>query len=570
MSGDTGPSRPRIFISYRRDEMDFIAGWLYERLAKTFGRDQVFKDVDSIESGADFVDAITAAVSASEVLLALIGKQWLTFESESGGRRLEESDDLVRLEIETALAKRIRIIPVLVNGAHMPNEEELPKSIAMLARRQALELRSQGSELDIRRLIEIIEQRRPAKGQWQMGGWRVGRVMTLVAIALVIAVVFGIALIGIGPFTPAHPPAPGQRAMLANVTTIVAGWHHSLALLKDGTVMSWGHNEFGELGDGTTARRSTPAPVPGLTDVVSITAGDHTLALLKDGTVKAWGKNDKGQIGDGTTTNRLVPITVPGLTDVVSIVSGLQYNLALLKDGTVKAWGYNQWGQLGDGSTVNRSTPVTIPGLGHVIALAAALGYSLAVLDDGTVRAWGANDWGMLGDGTTVQHTTPTTVTGLSHVVRVAAWGWHSLALLGDGSIRSWGNNSFGQLGDGTTTDHHRPTAVPGLTDVIAIAAGQGHSLALLRDGTVRAWGDNAQGQLGDGTTTNRADPTTIPDLTGVVAIDAGGGSVVLGLNLALLEDGTVKAWGNNDDGQLGDGTSVNRTTPVTVIGHPT
>jgi hypothetical protein len=259
--------------------MDFTAGWLYERLAKRLGRDQVFKDIDSIESGADFVDAITAAVSTSEVLLALIGKQWLTFAGKSGVRRLDEPDDFVRLEIETAIAEKVRIIPVLVNGARMPSEEELPRSIAALARRQALELSSQRSELDVRRLVEAIE-RVATKGQVPVGGRRRRRVLhvatrlrvAMVVLALIAAVVLGVARFSTGLFGGVE--SQGSGVALTNVTAVVAGWHHSLALLKDGTVMSWGHNEFGELGDGTTAERSSPALVSGLTDVISIAAGD--------------------------------------------------------------------------------------------------------------------------------------------------------------------------------------------------------------------------------------------------------------------------------------------------------
>ena len=124
-AGSTG----RIFISYRRDETAYPAGWLYDRLADHYGGGQVFKDVDSIELGDDFVQVITRAVGSCDVLLALIGEQWLTITDEHGRRRLDDPDDFVRLEIEAALTRNVRVIPILVDGARMPRADELPPSL---------------------------------------------------------------------------------------------------------------------------------------------------------------------------------------------------------------------------------------------------------------------------------------------------------------------------------------------------------------------------------------------------------------------------------------------------------
>ena len=135
-AGSTG----RIFISYRRDDTAYPAGWLYDRLANQYGGGQVFKDVDSINLGGDFVQAITAAVGSCDVLLALIGSLWLTLTDESGQRRLDDPDDFVRLEIEAALTRNVRVIPILIDGARMPRIDELPDSLVSLGRRQALEL----------------------------------------------------------------------------------------------------------------------------------------------------------------------------------------------------------------------------------------------------------------------------------------------------------------------------------------------------------------------------------------------------------------------------------------------
>jgi TIR domain len=158
MAASSSAARGRVFISYRRGETAYPAGWLFDRLAERFGDDQVFKDVDSIELGDDFVEVITAAVGACDVLLALIGDQWLTMTGEDGSPRIQDPDDFVRLEIEAALARNVRVIPVLVDGATMPHADELPPSIASLARRQALELSPSRFHSDTDRLLEMLDK----------------------------------------------------------------------------------------------------------------------------------------------------------------------------------------------------------------------------------------------------------------------------------------------------------------------------------------------------------------------------------------------------------------------------
>jgi TIR domain len=148
----------RIFVSYRREDTAYAAGWLFNRLADHFGREQLFKDVDSIELGDDFVEVITRAVGSTDVLLALIGDRWLSITDDEGRPRLDNPDDFVRLEIEAALARRVRVIPILVEGAAMPAAEDLPPSLAPLARRQALELSPSRFESDTARLLKVLEK----------------------------------------------------------------------------------------------------------------------------------------------------------------------------------------------------------------------------------------------------------------------------------------------------------------------------------------------------------------------------------------------------------------------------
>ena len=248
----------------------------------------------------------------------------------------------------------------------------------------------------------------------------------------------------------------------------------------------------------------------------------------------------------------------------VTLAGGNNQSLAICSvcdDGF--AWGYNGYGQLGDGTTTDRHTSVPI-NLTNIVAVASGYYHSLGLKSNGTVWAWGNNGWGNLGDGTYNQRLNPVPVTGLTGVATAVAAGYyHSLALKGNGTVWAWGNNGNGQLGNGTTNQSPIPVQVSPLTGTVtAVAAGYYHSLALKSDGTVWAWGNNGNGQLGDGTTTQRLSPIQVTALTGtVIAIACGQFH-----SLAIKSDGSVWAWGNNGNGQLGDGTSgTNRLTPVQV-----
>jgi alpha-tubulin suppressor-like RCC1 family protein len=300
-------------------------------------------------------------------------------------------------------------------------------------------------------------------------------------------------------------------------------------------VQAWGLNNNGQLGDGTTTNRVVPAAVGGLSGIVAVEAGTgHSLALRDDGRVFAWGDNVQGQLGDGTTSDRSTPVAVSGLGGVRAVAGGTRHSLALRHDGTLLAWGDNAHGQLGDGTTTDRSRPVQV--LAGATAVAAGAFHSLAVRNDGTVLAWGRNETGQLGDGTTSDRSTPVAVVGLTGIVAVAAGGTpegsHSLALRNDGTVFAWGDNSKGQLGDGTTTDRAAPVVVQFPSDfpdvlvefhVVALAPGALFSVTLGSDGRVRTWGDNSNGQLGDGTTTDRSTPVRVEGVGGVVAVAAGG-----------------------------------------------
>lgn len=358
-----------------------------------------------------------------------------------------------------------------------------------------------------------------------------------------------------------------QSSQLPQVGMVASGDAHTVLLQPNGSVLTWGDNSSGQLGDGTTTNRLTPTLVRGVTNVKAIAAGaSHTVALMNDGSVMAWGDNGSGQLGDGTTTNRLTPLTVLGLDNVKAISAGSGHTLALMNDGSVKTWGDNNDGQLGDGTTSNRLTPVTVSGLNNVTAIAAGYYHSLALVNNGTVQAWGDNFFGEVGQNATIRFQShPTSVAGLSGVSAIAAGGVHSVALLSNGSVQAWGNNYYGELGNGTTSPPLVPTPTPvqvfGLSNVKAIAAGIYHTVALLNDGSVKTWGDNSFGKLGNGTTTSSSIPVTVSNLSEVKAIAAGDNHSV-----ALLDNGTVQAWGDNSFGELGNGGADFATTPVQAI----
>jgi alpha-tubulin suppressor-like RCC1 family protein len=273
---------------------------------------------------------------------------------------------------------------------------------------------------------------------------------------------------------------------------------------------------------------------------------------------------------------------------VVAVAADTDFSMALRSDGTVVTWGAASAGQRGDGSGNGNKAPSELPTvvlspegdgpLRDVTQIVADGRTELALLRDGRVVSWGANTYGMLGDGTRVDRDLPVYVAGpdgegeLGDVQRVAVGGQHGLALRKDGCVLSWGFNDMGQLGSGDKAGRDTPGPVLGvggkgtLCDVVALSAAEKHTLALRRDGTVVSWGNNTAGQLGDGTTQPRTTPVAVvgggsgPQLRGVRQIAAGEA-----YGAAVLSDGSLRTWGANGQGQLGAGDRVNRDRPGPV-----
>jgi alpha-tubulin suppressor-like RCC1 family protein len=302
---------------------------------------------------------------------------------------------------------------------------------------------------------------------------------------------------------------PTLQPDLGRISAVASAPYHTLVLRSDGTVLASGLNNSGQLGNGINPSggwdwQADFLPVVGAVSMRQIAAGlSHSLALDASGNVWAWGDDEHGQLGRGVTLSRTVPTEVPGLRNIVQVSAGREgSSFAVDADGHLWVWGLNAHGRLGDGSGASRSRPFELPGFDNVRSVARGMTWSsVALKHDGTVWTWGNNFSGQLGSGTTEAYTTrPAIVPGLASVTDVAASGAHMLALKSDESVWSWGSNDNGQLGLGNTAASPAPVLVPTLSGVRSVVAGDGRSFALMADGTVMGWGSGRWGALGDGT----------------------------------------------------------------------
>lgn len=368
-------------------------------------------------------------------------------------------------------------------------------------------------------------------------------------------------------------PDPDAEIVFASIT---AGSDHSCVLDVDGQAYCWGQNSYAQLGDGTTIDKLTPVAVsmPNGVSFKSISAGyNHTLALSSDGQAWAWGFNENGQLGDGTLSSIFVPVQVmmPAGVNFTTVRAGGSFSIALSEDGRSWSWGSNFVGQLGNGSTIDELIPVQVskPTDLHFKSISAGDAHTLALSIDGKIWAWGSNWAGQLGDGTNIDRLTPLELAMPDGVnfSSVKAGGPHSLALSLDGKAWGWGSNVLGQLGDGTTINRLFPVAVlmPTGVSFSSIAAGNTHSIALSPDGKAWAWGNNWFGQLGDGTSVGKFTPSPV-SMPSSVSFHTIAADAVSGHSLALSTDGQVWSWGWNTWGQLGDGTTDDRSIPVALL----
>jgi len=355
-------------------------------------------------------------------------------------------------------------------------------------------------------------------------------------------------------------------------------------------LFAWGSNGSGQLGNNSITDSPIPAPVNeeaplvGKTIFDTASGSNHSIALTSDGRVASWGYNAFGQLGNGTFNDSNIPVSVTGTAlsgkTVIAIAAGQFHNLALCSDGTLVAWGYNFYGQLGNGATSNSNAPVAVSRTGvlsgkTIISIAAGSYHSFALCSDGTLAAWGYNGNGELGNGGTGFSPLPVAVdtSGVlagKLIISVCAGSFHSFALCSDGTLASWGYNGNGQLGDNSTQSRRIPVLVDrsgvlSAKQITKVSAGYYHSIALNSDGSLAAWGNNANGELGDGTNLQRITPAAVVSsgvLTGKTVVDLSAGAVH---SLVSCSDGTICSWGYNGEGELGTGMPGSSNVPMVV-----
>jgi alpha-tubulin suppressor-like RCC1 family protein len=366
------------------------------------------------------------------------------------------------------------------------------------------------------------------------------------------------------------------------------------ATVTPGSLLSWGSNRDGALGNGTTTDSNVPVSVsagaiPSGTTFTQVSAGyDHNLALSSTGQLYSWGGTTTyASLGNGSSAGSEVPVAVtdgaiPAGTTFTQIAAGGYLDLALASNGHLYSWGYNEFGELGNGTNSNSTSAVPVAvafsgysPLKHIVTISqvsAGINFALALGSDGGVYAWGDGTSGQIGNGTMTSSNVPVAaaagaVPAGTTFTEVAAGLINSLALGSNGHVYAWGWNSDGQLGNAGTSPSDVPVAVsaPAGTTFTQIAAGGDHALALSSSGQIYAWGLNADGQLGNGTTTNSDVPVAVS--AGAIPAGATIAQIAAGYSdsFALTTTGQLYAWGSNDGGSLGNGANTNSTVPVAV-----
>lgn len=310
-----------------------------------------------------------------------------------------------------------------------------------------------------------------------------------------------------------------------------------------------------------------PADASTSLNPASLTAGYyHTCVLNTGGQVLCWGRNSRGQLGDGTTTNRSVPSVVPGIVGATAIAAGQEFTCAVVAGGAVKCWGKNSDGQLGDGTSgTDRLSPIAVSGLTGVVKLTATWNNTCALTSSGQVKCWGQGGNGANGDNTTFDRTSPVSVLGVgSGVTDIAGGDFHNCAITASTVVRCWGRNNEGQTRGAAGPQANLAVAVASgtVSGATSLALSPSRSCAGLNSGSVKCWGDNSFGALGNGTTTDSATPVTVLGVTTAVQVAAGYNQAC-----ATLADGTVKCWGGMSNLFAEGAPGSSFPTPATVSG---
>ncbi len=351
------------------------------------------------------------------------------------------------------------------------------------------------------------------------------------------------------------PTRPGPAAAVDPIVSLTSQSFHSCALRKSGTVLCWGKNTHGQLGNGTREDSARLVKVEGVRGAVELALGrDFSCARLGSGEVQCWGNNESGQLGDGRGTKpgalSLRPVKVAGLRQPLALSAGEYHVCALEQGGGVKCWGNSSNGQIGSDAQRAFGKPLAIEQLGPVQRVASGASHVCALETSGVVKCWGRNTEGQLGDGKSGSRIKPVVVANLEDAIELASGHRHSCARQRSGRVWCWGDNASAQLGPGAGRDPKRgtPVEVAGLATVVQLAGGSEHSCARQRSGRVVCWGSNAAGQLGQNrTVTRRPEPTPVRGMSDAVDLALGAQHTC-----ALRTNGEVACWGDREYGALG------------------
>ncbi|KAL1301168.1 hypothetical protein HN51_045809 [Arachis hypogaea] len=373
-----------------------------------------------------------------------------------------------------------------------------------------------------------------------------------------------------GSGEPAPAPSP-HRVLL-----ISAGASHTVALLSENVVCSWGRGEDGQLGHGDSEDRLLPTQLSALDgqEITSIICGaDHTIAYSKSqGEVYSWGWGDFGRLGHGNSSDLFIPHPITALRGhkIKQIACGDSHCLAVTMEGEVQSWGRNQNGQLGLGTTEDSLVPQKIQTFQGVPIKMVAAGaeHSVAITEDGELYGWGWGRYGNLGLGDRNDRLIPEKVSDAdlqSEKMIMVACGWrHTICVASSGGLYTYGWSKYGQLGHGDNEDHLVPHKLQSMSDmtIYQVSGGWRHSMALTCSGILYGWGWNKFGQVGVGDNADRCSPVQVkfPEDQKVIQISCGWRHTI-----AVTERQNVYSWGRGTNGQLGHGETVDRNSPKII-----
>lgn len=368
----------------------------------------------------------------------------------------------------------------------------------------------------------------------------------------------------LGDGTTENSGIPQKIRELTNIVYINAGATFAFAINENGEVFSWGNNRYAQLGDGTCTQRNKPVRISKLIDIKKVSSGYyHAVALKNDGSIYVWGSP---VMSDSIYSSQLelspVKLDIPKVKD---ISSGKGHIIALSEEGEIYTWGENESGQLGNGVFGNSIfSPHKVELSADIIKIESGMKHSIAIDNLGRVYVWGSNFYGQLGDGTNEDKCIPELLESIDDIKDVIAGYNHTIFIKNNDGIYTCGNNDCGQLGIGTTENSNLPIKISNQYESILISGGLSHTIEVDEEENIYVWGLNASRQLGNSYNTpnnNVSEPTEVYGLENIVSIDSG-----VYHNLALDNNGTVWSWGYNSHNQLGDGTTINRDIPKTII----